>query len=146
MEVFATVQVVSSIVQLVDFGSKCLCKGLKLYHSSLDALDEDLAIEVTAARLTTLNNKVRTATTSLADPSLQALCDQITDTTAELLNALDKVKVMGKKTRWTCMRQAIKSVWGKEKIAGVESRLAGFRNELSLHICVLIKYKTSPLV
>lgn len=34
------------------------------------------------------------------------------------------------------MRKALRSVWSKEKTEGIEKRLAGFRDELNLHIVV----------
>lgn len=139
MEAFAAVQVVSSIVQLVEFGSNCLAKGLQLYHSSSGALEENLAIEATATHLNTLNDAVKTSAVSVADQSLKDLCNRVTITAAELLTALGKLKVQGSQIRWKCMRKAFKSVWGKEKLANVEDRLASFRSELNLHVCVSIK-------
>lgn len=140
MEALAVVQTVSSIVQLVDFGSSCLQKGLQLYHSSSGVLDENLAIEATAIHLTSLNDAVKTSAVSVADPTLQDLCDRITATAVELLAALRNLKVQGTRTKWKSMRKAIKSVWGKEKLAAIESRLSGFRSELNLHISVSARY------
>jgi len=34
------------------------------------------------------------------------------------------------------VRKALKSMWNKEKIKGIEKQLAGFRDELNLHIIV----------
>jgi len=139
MEAFATVQIVSSIVQLVDFGSNCLAKILQLYRSNSGVLDENSAIEATAIHLNILNDTVKTSAVSVTDQALKDLCGRTTDTAAELLAALDKLKVQGHHTRWKCMRKATKSVWGKEKLINVEGRLANLRDELNLHVCVSLR-------
>ncbi|KAH6619923.1 hypothetical protein C7974DRAFT_415176 [Boeremia exigua] len=95
MEALAVVQTVSSIVQLVEFGSKCLKEGLQLYHQSSGVLDENLAIEATATHLSNLNNAVTASALTLTDASLKDLCDQITPTAKELLDALEQLKLEG---------------------------------------------------
>ncbi|KAI0865925.1 hypothetical protein F4860DRAFT_458214 [Xylaria cubensis] len=70
MEAFTTIQIISSIVQLVDFGSECVAKGVELYRSNDDVLNENAAIEIAATHLTTLNNEVNNAFSN-ADQQLQ---------------------------------------------------------------------------
>jgi hypothetical protein len=140
MEAFAVISIVSSIVQLVDFGASCLSSGLQLYRSTDGVSDEHEAIGIATQHLAVLNTQVRTADWSHTDQALQNLCNQITSTTTELLGALKKVKVTGKKTKFKCMRKAIQSVWSGEKIEGMERMLNGYKAELNLHISVEIRY------
>lgn len=140
MEAFAIISIVSSIVQLVDFGASCLTSGLEIYRSIDGVTDEHEAIGIATEHLSTLNTQVQAAQWSQAQQALQDLCDQITTTTTELIGALRKVKVEGKKTRFKCMRKAIRSVWSSEKIDGMERKLNGYKTALNLHVSVDIRY------
>ncbi|TRX89943.1 hypothetical protein FHL15_009215 [Xylaria flabelliformis] len=109
MEAFTTIQIISSIVQLVDFGSKCVAKGVELYRSNDDVLNENAAIEIAAAHLTTLTNEINKAFSN-ADQQLQDICTKVTEASLELLSVLECLKVKGRKTKWKSMRKAIKSL------------------------------------
>ncbi|KAF2116983.1 hypothetical protein BDV96DRAFT_16670 [Lophiotrema nucula] len=137
MEVIATIGVISSVVQLVDFSSRCLAKGVQLYQSTSGVLDENEAIGTALEHLVSLKDVVLNATASDADSALKELCQAVTGAALELAEALEKVKVKkapGEAARWRSMRKAIRSVWSKEKIRELEHRLEGLRLELSLHI------------
>jgi hypothetical protein len=55
MEAFAVISIVSSIVQLVDFGASCLSSGLQLYRSTDGVSDEHEAIGIATQHLAVLN-------------------------------------------------------------------------------------------
>lgn len=48
-------------------------------------------------------------------------------------------------TQSQSLRKALKALWGKEKLKILEQRLAGFRQELILHISVELGYRCSCL-
>jgi hypothetical protein len=136
MEAFATIQIVSSIIQLVEFGTKCVTKSAELYGSADGVLDENAEIENATTHLTKLNEQVKDAPFSIADHALQDLCKDVAQVSSELIDVLNGLKVQGTKTKWKSLRKAIKSVWGKERVRELEVRLAGFRDTLNLRICV----------
>ncbi|KAI0546719.1 hypothetical protein F4679DRAFT_587244 [Xylaria curta] len=136
MEALTTIQIISSIVQLVEFGSKCVAKGVKIYQSNDGVLDENAAIEIAATHLTTLNNEVKNAAFSTSDQQLQDICSKVTEASSELLGVLECLKVQGTKTKWKSMRKAIQSILGKAKVKELEDKLGRFRDELNLQICV----------
>jgi len=76
------------------------------------------------------------AGSSQGDPALEKLCDCCNDVAKELLEALGKLKVDGKKGKWSSVRKALRSVWSKEEIDGIQKRLESFRDEMNLHIVV----------
>jgi hypothetical protein len=57
----------------------------------------------------------------------------------ELIDALERLKAKGPKGRWKSLRQALKSVWNRDKIIQIQSRLTGLREELELRILVEMK-------
>ena len=144
MEAFATIGIISSIVQLVDFCGKCTGKGLELYRSSSGVLDNNAAIELAVNHLVLLQREVEAGATYAADVSLQNLCSAVAVASSDLLKALEKLKVKGENTKWKSMRKALKTVWRKEEIEELEHRLVNFREELNLHYIIDIRQWTLP--
>ena len=138
METLAIVGLVANIVQFVDFSGKLISKSAELYQSGEGALAENVDIETVTNDLVLLNSKIKNGTPS-GDRALETLCISCTCVAAELLAALDKVKVKGNRQRWQSIRQALRSVWSKEDIQGLERRLARFREELNLHVVVRLR-------
>ncbi|KAF2267333.1 hypothetical protein CC78DRAFT_566278 [Lojkania enalia] len=145
MEVFATIGTISSLVQLVDFSSKCIAKSVRLYQAESGVLDENAAIECALNHLVSLKNELEIPSAVATDRLLQELCIAVTETTSELVHALEKLKVRGENTRWETMRKAIRSVWSKDKVRELEGRLDSFRSELNLHVSVRTRQQLCSL-
>lgn len=139
MELIVAVGLVSSVVQLVEFSSSLISKTVEIYRSSDEILDENNAIKLAADHLVLLKDEVEGAASSAGDIALQNLCKAVTGAASELHAALQKLKVQGSKGKWKSMRKALRSVWSKEEVQGLERRLASFREELNLHILVKIR-------
>ena len=135
-EAVALIGFISSIVQLVDFCSKCVSKTVELHHSGNGILDENASIERAADHIASLQAEVEAGAVRSPDPSLHDLCRAIAKASSDLSAALAKLKVQGNKTKWKSLRKALRSVWSKEEIRNLEHRLANFREELNLHITV----------
>ena len=136
METLGVIGLVDNIIQFVDFGSKLISKSVQLYQSSDGVLTEIITTETVTNHLIQLNSKLKNAANATGDKALETLCKSCSAVAAELLGALNKLKVHGKKERWKSMRKALRSLWSKEKIQEIEKRLASFREELNLHIAV----------
>ncbi len=140
MEILASIGLIGNIVQFVDFSGKLISKSAQLYHSSKGALPENTGIETATNHLVLLNNKLKDAATSFSDGALESLCISCNTVAEELLAALEKVKVKGEQGKWKSIRKALRSVWSKEEIEGLERRLARFREEVNLHIVADLRY------
>jgi hypothetical protein len=97
---------------------------------------ENTYTETATNRLILLNDKLKDAVTCTSNRTLRDLCESCNTVARELLVALDKVKVRGEQRKWKSVRKALRSVWSKEDVEGLEQRLARFREELSLHVTV----------
>jgi hypothetical protein len=135
MDPVTVIGLVSSIIQLVDFSGQLISKTAQLYRSADSALAENLDIEAATKDLTQLNEKLK-ASVATGDAALEQLCNSCNAVGDELLGALSKLKVNGKQPKWQSARKALRSIWSKEKINQLESRLAMFREELNLRITV----------
>lgn len=139
MDPLSVVGLVGNIVQFVDFTGKLISTSVFLYHSGKGALPENTDIETATKHLVLLNTKLKDAATSTGSRELQRLCTSCGDVADELLAALDKVKVKDEPGKWKSVQKALRSVWSKDDIEGLEKRLARFREELNLHIVVEIR-------
>ena len=134
MEALVIVGLVSNVVQFVDFAGELVSKTHEIY-SSVDGVSKDHAdIEYVAEKTRALAETLKLSNPS-ADPELLQLCTECSRIADELLDALTKSQVNGKHTRFKSARQALRSVWSKEKISKIQRTLSNFRHELNLHIC-----------
>ena len=140
METLAIIGLIGNIVQFVDFSGKLISKSIQLYQSSDGALTENIGTETATNHLIQLNNKLENGANVTGDKALHALCKSCGVVAVELLRTLDRLKVEGEKTKWKSTRKALRSLWSKEKIQGIEKQLTSFREELNLHIVVDLKY------
>jgi hypothetical protein len=133
MDPITAVNLVGTIVQLVDFSSKLISKSTELYRSGRGVLTENAHIETATEDLSKLNTRLKQSTAA-GDADLQVLCQACSDVADQLLAALAKVKVNNKGQKWQSLTKALRSIWSKEEIQQLEQRLASFRNQLNLRI------------
>lgn len=139
MDALAAVGLVGNIVQFIDFAGKLVSKTREGYCSADGALIEHADLETVAVDLLALIDKVTPHSDINSSASFNALCLSCTDIASELLAALDKLKVQGKKTKWRSFRKALRSVWTKEEIQSIEKQLSSFRDEINLHIVINLR-------
>jgi hypothetical protein len=140
MEPLVAISLVGNIVQFVDFSSKLVSKTVEGYRSADGAFVDNANVETVTDDLVALNERVNSnATLGVLNPALISLCSSCNDVAKELLGALAKLKVQGDKSKWKSFRKALRSVWSKEEILGIERRLSSFRDEINLHIVVELR-------
>jgi hypothetical protein len=140
MDVFATIGVLSSIVQLIAFGGDLLSKGTQLYRSANGALEENEAAEIAARQVLRLKDELEQSVVSIQDKDLLELCGVVTKAGDKFLQALERLKVRGNPGKLKSMRKALQSVWGKDELQSLEHQLSTFKDNLRLHIEVNIRY------
>ncbi|KAF2005271.1 hypothetical protein P154DRAFT_377624, partial [Amniculicola lignicola CBS 123094] len=150
MEPLAALGACSSILQIIDFSCKILSKGNQLRNSFSGATTENVQFEQVGVHLKNLVLRLRqnpvTQSQSHGGAQAQGLDGMITlciQTTDELIEALEKLKVQGKRTRWKSFRQAVKSVWRKEKIDDTVSRLQMIRDEIEFGVIIDLNASTA---
>jgi hypothetical protein len=139
MDPLTSLGLVASLVQLVDFSGKIVSCSTQLYESSTGALADNVAIKAVLDHLILLNDKVKKSGTSTGDPVLENLCKSCSVVAVELLTTLEKIQVQGHRQKLESVRKAFQSVWSKKRIEELERRLAGFRQQLNLHLAVDIR-------
>lgn len=139
MEALAAVSLAGNILQFLTFTGDVISKSRQIHTSISGTLKEHDDLECLATDLTCLSGRLQ-ASIGPVDPVLEQLCSSCNEVADELLKALEHLGVKGKYTRSQSLRKALKALWGKEKLEVLGKRLAGFRQELNLHITVELRY------
>jgi len=128
----------SAIPRFVDFGSSLVSKTRDVYKSQSGALESNIELENICARLKALALPLAG---SPDDEGLQEICAGCVDISNELGIRLEKLKVPPghNHKKWKSFRQALKSVWAKERIEDIKRRLDDFRLQLDTHIRVVLR-------
>jgi hypothetical protein len=142
MEPFTIIQIIASILQLVEFSIKCITKSTKLYRSTDGILDENAASEDAAKHSKALSDKVRDTAFAATHPELRDLCESISAVSSELLGLLEGLKVHGTMTRWKSIRKSVKSVLGNARVQELEQKLSNLQIRLILRLPIVSRYST----
>jgi len=152
MDPLSALSVAAAVVQLVDYGAGIVSKGTQLYKSVDGALGENIELETASIRLQQLSSGMQGSLSQTrrdntqgspaqVDQHLEAMCNECVTVSQELVNKLETLKVPGDHPykKWKSFRQALKSVWSKEKIEAIAERLCSLRAELNTHVVVSLR-------
>lgn len=64
----------------------------------------------------------------------------------ELLEALQKPKSDGQKSRRKSLQKALKGLWGRDRVEELRWRVQGYRDELNLKVLVYLSSVPTPVV
>ena len=139
MEALAAVSLAGNILQFLDFTGNVISKSRQIYDSISGTLKEHDDLGCLTADLKGLSGRLQSCAGPV-DPVLEQLCLRCMKVADKLLKALADLRVEGKHTRFKSLRKALKALWGKEELRLLEESLAGFRQDLTLHITVELRY------
>ena len=152
-EAIAALSLAANIVQFIDFGSRVLSGGLKLYNRTPDsnglgsANDTKFIIQSLQRLIEELNQPLEQSDSTNEVPELSQteidlrnLAAQCMVIANELLKAIKNVELQGKGGKWDSFRAALKQVLAEGKIEKMRQRLDAFRQEIILHILAFLRY------
>ena len=149
MDPFSALSVAANIVQFVVYGVNIVSKGNQLYKSTDGTLIENAELEEATVRLQglsrafqeSLDQSVPENSNAENDQSLRKICDECKAVSHELVGKLEKLKVPNGHPykKWKSFRQALKSVWSKERIDELAQRLTNLRLELDSHVLLSLR-------
>jgi len=142
----------SNIVQFVDFTAKLVSKGHKIYQSDNGTLIENDELEATTRKIIDLNNRVvdsferspHRAEFDKTDRDIKDICISCNKIAEQLLKVLETLKPGVRHSKWHSFRQALKSVWTKEKIEKLKAELDGYRKHLDTTLLVSLRSSVYP--
>jgi hypothetical protein len=127
-----------NIIQIVDFSSKLIADTAEVYNSADGELAEHSEIRLITENLSqyikeldeALQAKSLQRNLSQRENDQRQLGRECKGVATELLAALGKLKVQGSHRRWNSFRQALSTIWQKDKIDALEMRLNRFREQM----------------
>ena len=141
LDTFTSLSLASAIVQLVDFGSKLLSKGTKLYRDS--ALSEYVDLEKIAMDLNELNANLLSVAPEVPLSEDEKVSGQLASRSKivsdELVAILLDLKVRNPHQKWQSCRQAIKSVWKNDKIHALEKSLDDLQKSINSRLLSMMR-------
>ena len=144
MESLAAISLAGNVLQFLNFTGAAISKTRQIHASTSGTLKEHDDLEGISTDLKDLTSRLQTSTEPVGSV-LGQLCSSCSEVADELLKSLKYLGVKGKLRRSESFRKALKALWGKEKLRSLEERLAGFRQELILHVAVDLRYRSSCL-
>lgn len=152
MEALATVAVVSSIVQLVDFSIKLLSDGVEMHKSADGALSGNALVEQVTMDLVALDEGLKrsiqtpgqTLCLSEDEAALQVLAEKSKEISMELLTRLGGLKLSDKRSAWETVRKTIKGMRGKAKTDAMVQNIDYIKKQLDSRLLVSIRYGLIP--
>ena len=134
LEAFAAVSLTGNIIQFLNFSCSLLNKTRDIHRAASGLPIEHLELDTISQDLTTLSANIKTELHS--DPILATLANRCGILSTELLAAvkeLHNVHTTFRSLRWKSFRQALKSIWEKDRIAEMQSRLNNLRDQVMVH-------------
>ncbi|KAI0914756.1 hypothetical protein F4823DRAFT_571536 [Ustulina deusta] len=147
MDPFTCLSLATSIITVVDFGTKLITTAQTIYRDGLTPGDDNVII--VARDLKRLNETLQSTIKSASDAPvalqedekrLKELGVKTAEVAEELITLLESLKGHnGRKHAWRSLRQAIIEISSKQKVSNIKEKLDTFRNELVLRVVVSLK-------
>jgi hypothetical protein len=129
LDPMSALSLAGNVVQFVSFSTGLVSGAYAIYHSSEGTSMENLELEFVTENLKQFSLRLSrgskfpsssfyATSPSSSDESLRQLsksCKEVADELLSVLNDL-KVNIKGEHRKWDSFRQALKSVWKKDKI------------------------------
>jgi hypothetical protein len=156
MDPLTALSIAGTIVQFVDFSTKLLADGSRLYKSANGALSINQELDLVANDLRRLIQKLQMSfysdcpTTSTPDEdemalreSFEKICDEATLLADQLVDRLEKLKVdldvKGAKRIWKSIHQAVISAWNQKEVNELTGRLLRLKAGLETRVLLSVR-------
>ena len=145
MDPLTAFNLVSGIIQLIDFSSRVILKGKEVYENG--ASHEYEALQIMTAYLTSLRKDLQVpsdvqnfrADLTPDEKTITELADKCGDTAFQLTRKLQDLKVEGPHRKLQVVTKTIKAHWRKRELQEMQERLNGYRNALDTQVLINIR-------
>ena len=144
LDPLTALSLVSSVIQLVDFGSKLISQTQEIYHSANGATKDVVTYREVTDDIKSLyrdlaqkdDNFQRCGEDEIALGKLVDACNREAEALIDLLATLE---VPEGSTRWTSFKKAIRSARKKETTEGIEKRLHKIQGQINSRLQFMLK-------
>ena len=141
LEAVSAIGFAANILQFIDFSWDLIANAKEIYHSAKGVTTQNIELQGIADSLSRLSLSLAKPPRHPSNDSLQLeqeiqnsakSCKAVAD---ELLTVVQDLQVKeGVHRKWHSFRQALNTVWKKDKISRLQKRLEEVRNHLAIQI------------
>ena len=148
MEPMSALAVACAVVAFVDFAGKLVSKSYEYYESADGVLQEHTESTTVASQLAALTEGLNRSLKpfedarglSAAENALLAVSTDCKSVAEDLERTLKALKLKDGKKFFRSVRGGIRSAWKAGDITAVERRLARAKEQVFVHLLVVVKY------
>lgn len=134
----------ANIVQFLDIGSKFVSSAWKIYSSGRHGMGKIPDLVRVTGDLQTILKCLQTSDENInatieGEHNLRQLAGQCQSVAVELLDSLERINPPVPIRKRDALSVTFKMLWAEEEITGLQSRLDGFRHQLTLHLLALLR-------
>ncbi|KAJ9614088.1 hypothetical protein H2200_002224 [Cladophialophora chaetospira] len=140
LDPFSALGLAGNVLQFIDFCGNVISESRKTYQSASESSPENIELGSVAVDLQQLcaqlqpSNRGQEAS-AVADQKLAKTLAWCEGVAADLLSAIEQLKIKtGPHRKWRSFRQALITVWKKDKLSGLQRRLSFLREQVTLHL------------
>ncbi|KAF5538132.1 nacht nucleoside triphosphatase [Fusarium napiforme] len=148
MELLAALGLASNVVQFVSFASDLISSSIEIHGSISGCSERVLALDTLYGQLGDLSAALKTCSDSSLNFSSRELAKSVSaiknmshsckEDCDRLLEIVQQLKAKsGSKGVWKSFRTALRTLWEKKRIAGLEDQLNKHQVALTLQICAI---------
>ena len=139
--------VACSVVQFVDFSVKLISKGNQYYKSTDGDLQQNTEHIANANAFRQLSHGFSKSLDALSkeqklshdEKALQLAAQNCKILASTLRTTVDRLRLPENNKTWKSFRHALKTYWNKEEIEDMLRRLRSLREELVIHLLVVMR-------
>ena len=135
---FSALGLAGNIITFVDFTWKLFSGAYTIYRSESGTSDKNAVLQVIAGNVRSLSGAVMVEHAHSQD--LQSLAAETKRVAEQILDALEKLKVNGSKSRWASLKVALKEVWSQSEINNLETTLSKLQAQVAAHVQHMMGY------
>ena len=129
---FSALGLAGNILTFVQFTCDLISGAHDIYQSQSGASGQNAVLALVSRDVASLSGKITTEQGHSED--LRALVAESQRLASEVVDALEKLKVKGPKTRWASLKVALKDVWNRAEIEDLEQRLSKLQVQVTAHV------------
>ncbi|KAL4778502.1 hypothetical protein BJX76DRAFT_366229 [Aspergillus varians] len=146
MDPLSALGLATSVIQLVEFATKLISKGRELYRSPDGVLADHAEKTAISSRLSNLSKGLLSSLDGITgsqklSPAQEGLRDVAQESyvvAEDFLATIDELKVATRGRKWASFRQALKSVWTKEKLEERMTALDRLGQVVIIHLLLIL--------
>jgi hypothetical protein len=150
MEPLSALSIATAVVQFLDFAGSILSSTYKIYTSSPGDLGQNNDVRSITKSLIDLNTKLEAdlnyptpGRLSSQDKYISQLGRECNEIGNRLVLALERIQAQQKNGLWGSFRLALATVWSRGDIESLQQTMSNYRQQISMHILVALRYVRS---